>query len=69
VLVANPRKLRLIYGAHNKTDKLDAQNLARLARLWTPKALLYPLKHRGEASQGHLAIIRSRQALVNARTQ
>jgi transposase len=67
VLVANPRKLRLIYGAHNKTDKLDAQNLARLARL-DPK-LLYPLKHRGEASQAHLAIIRSRQALVNARTQ
>jgi transposase len=31
--------------------------------------LLYPLKHRGEESQAHLAIVRSRQALVGARTQ
>jgi transposase len=67
VLVANPRKTRLIYGAKRKTDKLDARKLARLARL-DPK-LLYPLNHRGEDSQAHLAIIRSRQALVSARTQ
>jgi transposase len=38
-----------------------------LARL-DPK-LLYPLKHRGEDSQSHLAIIRSREALVGSRTQ
>ncbi len=50
-----------------KTDEVDAENLARLARL-DPK-LLYPLKHRGEESQAHLAIIRSRQALVGCRTQ
>jgi transposase len=31
--------------------------------------LLYPLKHRGEESQAHMAIIRSRQALVDCRTQ
>ena len=31
--------------------------------------LLYPLKHRGEDSQTHLALIRSRQALVGCRTQ
>jgi transposase len=31
--------------------------------------LLYPLKHRGEDSQAHLAIIRSREALVGSRTQ
>jgi transposase len=67
VLVANARKVRLIYGGKNKTDKLDAENLARLARL-DPK-LLYPLKHRGEDSQAHLAIIRSREALVSTRTQ
>jgi transposase len=35
VLVANARKLRLIYGEGRKTDQLDAQNLARLARLET----------------------------------
>jgi transposase len=67
VLVANARKLRLIYANKRKTDEIDAENLARLARL-DPK-LLYPLKHRGEESQAHLAIIRSRQALVGCRTQ
>src|SRR5687768_9080329 len=58
VLVANPRKTRLIYANKRKTDDLDAENLARLARL-DPK-LLYPFKHRGEDCQAHLAIIRSR---------
>jgi transposase len=67
VLVANARKLRLIYANKQKTDEVDAENLARLARL-DPK-LLYPLKHRSEDSQAHMAIIRSRQALVGCRTQ
>ena len=67
VLLANARKLRLIYANKRKTDEVDAENLARLARL-DPK-LLYPLKHRGEDSQTHMALIRSRQALVGARTQ
>ena len=67
VLVANARKLRLIYANKRKTDEVDAENLARLARL-DPK-LLYPLKHRGEECQAHMAIIRSRQALVGCRTQ
>src|SRR5215213_7895849 len=67
VLVANARKLRLIYANKRKSDEIDAENLARLARL-DPK-LLYPLKHRGEESQAHMALIRSRQALVGARTQ
>ena len=49
------------------TDEIDAENLARLARL-DPK-LLYPLKHRGEESQAHMAIVRSREALVGCRTQ
>jgi transposase len=67
VLVANSRKLRLIYANKRKTDEVDAENLARLARL-DPK-LLYPLKHRSEDSQAHMAIVRSRQALVDCRTQ
>ena len=33
VLVANARKLRLIYANKRKTDEIDAENLARLARL------------------------------------
>ena len=67
VLVANARKTRLIYANKQKTDEIDAENLARLARL-DPK-LLYPLRHRGEESQAHLALIRSREALVSIRTQ
>jgi transposase len=67
VLVANARKLRLIYANKRKTDQIDAENLARLARL-DPR-LLYPLKHRGEDAQAHMALIRSRQALVDCRTQ
>ncbi|MDQ3966268.1 MAG: IS110 family transposase [Actinomycetota bacterium] len=67
VLVANARKLRLIYGEGRKTDKLDAEKLARLARL-DPK-LLAPLKHRGEASQAHLVLIHSREALVRTRSR
>jgi transposase len=67
VLVANARKLRLIYANKQKTDEIDAENLARLARV-DPK-LLYPFKHRGEDSQAHMALIRSRQALIGCRTQ
>jgi transposase len=67
VLVANSRKTRLIYANRRKTDEVDAENLARLARL-DPK-LLYPLKHRGEEAQAHMALIRSREALVSSRTQ
>jgi transposase len=67
VLVANPRKTRLIYGDKRKTDKLDAQKLARLARI--DPELLYPIEHRGEESQTHLALIHSRDALVRSRTQ
>ncbi len=67
VLVANARKLRLIYANKQKTDEVDAENLARLARL-DPK-LLYPVEHRSEDSQAHMAVIRSRQALIDCRTQ
>lgn len=67
VLVANARKIRLIYGSKRKTDKLDAEKLARLARL--DPELLYPVEHRGEDSQAHLALVHSREALVRSRTQ
>jgi transposase len=67
VLVANARKVRLIYGEGRKNDKIDAEKLARLARV-DPK-LLSPIKHRGESSQAHLALLRSRDALVGTRTK
>ncbi len=67
VLVANARKVRLIYGEGRKTDKIDAEKLARLARL-DPK-LLSPIKHRDENPQCHLALVHSRDALVSMRTK
>jgi transposase len=67
VIVANPRKLRLIYTNRRKNDAVDAMYLARLAR--TDPALLAPVHHRGQGAQRDLAILRSREALVRARTQ
>ncbi|KAF0163347.1 MAG: transposase family protein [bacterium] len=66
-IVANPRRLRLIYQSTNKTDRLDAQALARLAR--TDRRLLYPIRHRGEEAQADLSVLRARGALVEARTK
>ncbi len=65
VLVANARKLRLIYADGRKSDRLDAENLARVARL-DPR-LLAPIEHRGEVAQAHLALLRSRELLVRTR--
>lgn len=66
VLVANPRRLRLIYGDDNKHDRLDAKKLARLARL--DRELLYRVRHRPEQEQGDLARIAVREKLVEMRT-
>src|SRR5687767_15499587 len=66
VLVANARKLRLIYQNDRKSDKVDAEYLARLARV-DPK-LLSPIEHRGAEAQKDLAVVRARDALVKTRT-
>jgi transposase len=66
VNVANARRVRAISESNRKNDPMDAQLLARLARVdpW----LLYPIRHRGEQAQRHLTVIRSRAALVDGRT-
>jgi transposase len=56
VLVANARKLRLIYENARKGDRADAEYLARLARL--DPNLLSPIQHRGPDGQADLALIR-----------
>ena len=66
IIVADARKLRLIYKNPRKDDKVDAEYLARLARL-DPK-LLSPVYHRGQEAQAHLAVLRSRNILVRTRT-
>jgi len=67
VVVADARKLRLIYENPRKSDQVDAEYLAKLVRL--DPSLLSPIVHRGEAAQQHLAILRSRDSLVAVRTQ
>ena len=67
VLVANPRKTRLIYQNRGKQDRVDAEALARIARL-DPK-LLYPVEHRPESVAQDMAVLRSRDVLVRTRTQ
>ena len=67
VIVANPRKLRLIYQNDSKSDRVDAEYLARVGRL--DPALLAPLSHREAETQADLALARSRNALVRARTR
>jgi transposase len=67
VIVANARALRLIYKNPRKSDRVDAAYLAKLVRL--DQSLLGPIRHCGEAVQKHLAILRSRDSLVKARTK
>lgn len=66
VIVANPHKVKLITQSTRKNDRIDAEKLARLARV-DPK-LLSPIRHRGAEAQADLAVIRARAELVAART-
>ena len=66
VYVANSRRLRAIYANENKSDRVDAEYLARIGRL--DPALLSPLTHRSPEAQADLAVLRSRAALVKVRS-
>jgi transposase len=66
VIVANPRQVQLITESARKNDRIDAEKLARLARV-DPK-LLSPIHHRSEAAQRDLAHIRLREQMVANRT-
>jgi transposase len=66
VIVANARQVKLISASSSKSDRLDAQMLARLARI--DPALLRPIRHRGEKAQSDLLKIRVRASLVEGRT-
>jgi transposase len=65
--VANPSELYGRKRRKRRNDKLDAEKLARVGR--ADPALLYPIQHRGEEAQADLAVLRSRDQLVQARTQ
>src|SRR5437879_986546 len=64
-IVAHARNVRLIGESRRKDDRLDAQTLARLARI--DPQLLSPVKHRSAQAQADLTVIRARAGLVRAR--
>ena len=66
VIVANPNQLAAITKSDRKTDRNDAEMLARLGRL--DLGLLRPVKHRSAAKQAHLEMLKARDALVRSRT-
>ena len=67
VIVANPCKVKLIFGSDNKNDRVDARSLAQLARV--DRKLLFPITHRSEEAQAALSLLRARDSTVRARTR
>lgn len=67
VIVANGSE---VYGRRRRrkrNDRLDAEFLARQGR--ADVALLHPIRHRGAAAQLDLALLRTRDQVVQARTK
>lgn len=67
VLVGNARELKPIFQSMHKTDRADAEKLARLAR--ADRRLLHPIEQRSEETQLDLATLRARAAVVEVRTK
>lgn len=66
VIVAHARELHMIHGSHRKSDRRDAQMLARFGRV--DPQLLCPVRLRGLEPQQDLTILRARDVLVRSRT-
>jgi len=66
VIVANPRRVKLISESSRKNDRLDAEFLARL--LQADQKLLAPVRHRSETAQADLMGVGVRAQLVELRT-
>jgi transposase len=67
VTVANPRRVQLISESDSKSDRTDAELLARLGR--ADVKLLAPVEHRGRSAQTDLAVAKARDVLVRSRTK
>ena len=65
VHVGNPRRLRAIWDADDKSDERDARILGLMYRM-EPR-LLHRVFHRGEQAQADLSVIKSRMQLVRCR--
>jgi transposase len=66
VIVANVRELRAISHSDRKSDKADAEKLARNARL--DPEVLRPISHRTVEQQEALKLIRASDLFVRLRT-
>lgn len=70
VIVANPRKLKMISASHLKTDRLDAEILARLARLaQLDPRLVKSVSIRTQETELLRSEMRVREQLVATRTR
>jgi transposase len=67
VLVANPRLMDGSKRRRRKSDRIDAEKLARLGRM-DPKSL-HPIQHRSTEVREDLLVLRARDALVKSRTE
>ncbi len=67
VIVADPRKLRGMWDTTKKNDRRDALLLAQLGA--ERSASLVAVRHRSETAQRHLAVVKARALLVEARTK
>ena len=66
VIVAHARDLAFIYKGSKKSDRVDAEKLARMAR--ADRNLLYPVKLMDRKRQEALLAIKARDLLVKNRT-
>jgi transposase len=66
VIVGNVRELRAISHSDRKSDTVDAEKIARYARL--DPEILRPISHRTVAQQEALTLIRARNLIVRLRT-
>jgi transposase len=67
VLVANPAEIPTITNSRRKSDRTDAEHLARLGR--TDTKLLHPISHRTRSTHLLLSQLRGRRNLVESRTK
>jgi len=67
VVVADPRRMRLISQSDKKNDAEDARTLARVAAAMPE--LLKVVKHRSAEAQRDLTVIRARARMVEVRTK
>lgn len=67
MLVANARQVRLVFAGHRKNDQLDAEKLARLARV--DPQLLNPVSLRSRQAHADRALVMARDNLIAVRTK